>query len=90
MRSPQQRLDLYRDARETYLAAARAKALEIARRDGTVDADKLAREFPLPEGLAPQTVAAVFRCNLFQKVEVTISKRPDRVGGYMGVYTLTH
>ena len=66
---------LFEEFRRDWLSQARHKALEIALRRGEVCADDIHEECPVPGGIDPRVMGAVFASKDWLKVGYTQSKR---------------
>ncbi len=72
--------------RRKWIDKARELAVEIAEKHGTVTADDIHEAHPLPEGIEPRTMGAVFHDPRFQLCHYTPGRRSVRA---IGAYGLT-
>jgi len=71
-----------------WLDRARVVAEEICRRRGTVTADDIREVLPIPEGVHPNTMGAVFRNSQFEFVGWERSAQPQRHANRIGRWRL--
>lgn len=83
--SKQEAFDLFERHRRQWLAEARAEAAKIGMSKGTCTADEVRAVCPIPEGVDPRVMGAVFHTEAWEAGEFinsqrrTCHKRPIRV-----------
>ena len=81
-------LPLFEQSRAAWLAEARLVALKICKKRGYVTADEVRKVCPIPPGIDPRVMGAVFIRSLFRKVAYVNSARRTCHGRPIAIFEM--